>query len=151
VTAVDAAPAALARLERRAAEEGLRIQTVCADIRAFSFQPATFALVVAVTVLSHLEEAHIRDRARPIERCLVPGGKLLVEEFTTDDPGCNGVLRCSEFACLVRHYFAAGELEHLFNSLELLHDNRMRLKDATHGPEHDHGIEQFIARKPEED
>jgi SAM-dependent methyltransferase len=85
VTGLDVAPAMLARARRKAEEEGLRVEWLLQDCRAFT-SPRTFALIfLASNALQHLHDRTSLEaffaRAR---RHLAPGGLLILDVFNPD-------------------------------------------------------------------
>jgi 2-polyprenyl-3-methyl-5-hydroxy-6-metoxy-1,4-benzoquinol methylase len=83
VTAVDFAPAALARAESLAAERGVMIDTVTADLSRWTWPVAAFDLVVLVFVqLTEDERVPVHHGARD---ALAPGGLLVLEAFATGE------------------------------------------------------------------
>jgi len=80
VTAVDASKVGLAKAERLAAERGVAITTVHADLADFEIEPGTWQGIVSI--FCHLPPI---VRASLHERCLrglVPGGVFVLEGFT---------------------------------------------------------------------
>lgn len=79
VTSVDFSQVAQAKARALAADRGLSIDTICADLNAWSWPEAAFEGVAALY-------CHLPDRLRPqvhghMLRALVPGGLLLIEAF----------------------------------------------------------------------
>ena len=148
VTAVDMAESAVRQLNERAEALGLPVDARCRDVRDLRAEPETYHMVVATTVLGHIDRAELPDLCRRIVRWLKPGGLLFAEEFSTGDPGCELQEGASEFATLVKHYFAPGELEQLFGALEPAVSRRISVTDDTHGHTHEHELVRLLARKP---
>ncbi len=149
VTAVDCAPAGIVRLRRQAARRRLGLRAVCQDIRQFDIAPRSWDLVLAVTVLGFVPAGGQPGLARDITQGLRPGGYLLVEEYSQHDPGFTGEGPASEFADLLRHFFAPGELPRLFAGLEVEQYSEFSLTDHTHGRPHRHGLARLLARAPQ--
>ncbi|MFO8007710.1 MAG: class I SAM-dependent methyltransferase, partial [Candidatus Brocadiia bacterium] len=147
VDALDVAPEAIRRLRQAAAAEDLPVTARLEDARNWRPDGRVYDVVLAVTVLSLLGEEDLRALCRRIERALVPGGLLLVEDFASDDPGRLAAAQASEFAPLVRHYFAPAELGGLFPGLQVVARDRIRVRDRTHGTPHRHSLVRFAARR----
>ena len=85
VTAVDASAVGLHKARALAAERGVRITTVHADLADFVIEPAAWDGIVSI--FCHLPPAL---RAQVHRRCVAglrPGGVLLLEAYTPDQVG----------------------------------------------------------------
>lgn len=80
VTAVDASPVGLAKAERLAAEQGVEIETVCADLAHFPLGADRWAGIVSI--FGHLPPDVRRRVHAQIPAALRPGGVLLLEAYT---------------------------------------------------------------------
>lgn len=86
VTAVDAAPAAIAALDSALKERGLDAELVCEDF--FRWRPGRrFDAVYEQTSLCSLPPARWRDYACLLQRWIRPGGLLLALFMQTGRPG----------------------------------------------------------------
>lgn len=110
VDAVDTAPRAIQRLRSVARQEHLPIMARVQDVRALPYRAAWYSLIVAYTILDHLDRSDGDALVPLITRALAPGGLLFAGVFTTDDPGHTGMGRQSETARFVQRYYAPGEL-----------------------------------------
>jgi len=80
VTAVDASPVGLQKAQRLAAERGVRLTTVAADLNDFDLGEARWGTIVSIWC--HLPSA-LRARVhRGVVRALKPGGRYLLEAYT---------------------------------------------------------------------
>lgn len=145
VLALDLSPAAIRELNELAEAEGLNITGLCADIRDYPLPPSR--LIVAVTVLSVLTEDELRELSLRLADSLVPGGILLMEDFTDRDPGSEGSPEASEFAPLIQHYFQPAEVPGLFPGLRTLTLREFSTLDTSHGATHRHWIVRYVGRK----
>jgi SAM-dependent methyltransferase len=115
-------------------------------IHIMQFRPAmdTYSLVVAAAVLHFFAPSTLEVLADRLWRCLVEGGILIAEAFTTDDPGYALLLRENvrqiepntfEAPSLLGliHYFEPGELRSLFADLQPLEYVEDRRLDPTSG------------------
>jgi len=150
VEAVDTAASAIARLQAAAQRENLAIAARVDDVRTLSYPPGRYGLIVANTILDHLERSADDWLVPLITRALAPGGVLFASVFTTRDPGCTGVGRPSATARFVRHYYEPGELARLFAGLTVVRYVEQHLVDKAHGRPHRHQIARLTARKPPE-
>lgn len=85
VTAVDASAVGLHKARALAAERGVRITTVHADLAAFVIEPGSWDGIVSI--FCHLPPAL---RAQVHRRCVAglrPGGVMLLEAYTPDQVG----------------------------------------------------------------
>ena len=80
VTAVDASGVGLRKAQRLAAERGVRITTVHADLAAFDIEPGAWDGIVSI--FCHLPPALRADVHRRCVAGLRPGGVLLLEAYT---------------------------------------------------------------------
>lgn len=151
VTAVDTSDVALEKLRGFAEERGLadRMKTEVADVRAWSFPTDAFDLVVAVTVLDHLERGQMRPVFTRITDCLKHGGLLYVKSHTVDDPGAGGDARPeSELAGAIHYYFGRNELLDLARpAYHIIRYEEMSERDESHGDPHYHAFAKLLARK----
>lgn len=79
VTAVDASSVGLAKAERLAAERGVRLETVVADLAQFSIPPDTFDAIVAI--FCHVPSAVRRTLFPAAVNGLRPGGCFVLEAY----------------------------------------------------------------------
>ncbi|MEJ2561360.1 MAG: class I SAM-dependent methyltransferase [Anaerolineales bacterium] len=111
-----------------------------ADVMDFPIPPSVYDLIVAQAVLHFLRPTQLWTLADRLVAGLIPGGILLAEVFTTDDPGCvalkeSGATQIEPNTFLAPepvgliHYFAAGELRRVFAPLEVLEYDESRRAD----------------------
>ena len=87
VHAVDGSEVGLAKAQALAESKGLEIQTEVADLGTFEPVESLYGSVVSIS--AHLPSA-IRERLYPfVERCLRPGGIILLEAYTEDQLACD--------------------------------------------------------------
>jgi len=79
VLAVDSSAVGLAKAQALAAERGVVIDTLCADLA--DWQPAPASVDAVVLVFVHLRPALRTTVHRRLAEALVPGGLLLLEAF----------------------------------------------------------------------
>lgn len=85
VTAVDHSRVGMAKAQRLAAEKGVEIETICADLADFELGEDRWSAIVSI--FGHLPpEVRRRVYAR-IPAALKPGGILLLEAYTPDQMG----------------------------------------------------------------
>jgi SAM-dependent methyltransferase len=80
VVAVDQSEVGLAKARRLAAERGLTVETVCADLATFPIEPGAWAGVVSI--FCHLPRRIRVPLYATIVRALRPGGVLVLEAYT---------------------------------------------------------------------
>jgi SAM-dependent methyltransferase len=149
VDALEVSPRAVRELQAVARREGLAVWAQEGDVRELGggrlkrgpSGRGGYDLIVADTVLCHLEREEAREAAEEIVALMRPGGWLYASAFATDDP------RESEFAPLVQSYFAMGEFCGLFGELAPVRCGETSLVDHRHGPAHRHVLLQVVARK----
>jgi SAM-dependent methyltransferase len=79
VTAVDQSPIGLRKAERLAAERGVRITTMQADLSEFAIRPGHWAGIVSI--FCHLPTSVRRSLYPSLVRGLRPGGVVLMEAY----------------------------------------------------------------------
>lgn len=79
VTAMDQSPMGLARAEALAAERGVRITTVAADLAEFMIEPLAFGAIVSVFV--HLPRDLRREVHQRVMGGLAEGGAYVLEQY----------------------------------------------------------------------
>jgi tellurite methyltransferase len=153
VTAVDFSASGLDKLRVIAGREHLAVITQLGDLASYSFRPESFDLVIAATILDHLDD-RVRHRAiGGITDALKPEGLLYVNVFTTADPGYGAAVDrtaetgVSDTSFGMAHYFAPGELKDCFSGLAEIYYYEGVEEDLSHGRPHHHGWASLIARK----
>jgi len=103
-------------------------------------------VIVATTVLDHIERKACLAVLPQIAAALAPAGVFYAEVHTTEDPGSptgfGHQLQApvSETATAIAHYFEPNELLHqVARHLRIVHYEERREWDHTHGRPHVHG------------
>ena len=152
VTAVDFSSSGLNKINIISDRNRLSVVTELSDLSTYVYKAEAYDLVVAATILDHLE-APVRKRTiEGIFQSLKPEGLLYVNVFTTQDPGYgitdqaarDGV---SDTSFGMAHYFSPGELKACFSCLKLLYYYEGVEADVSHGRPHRHGWASLIGRK----
>ncbi|MGA7793405.1 MAG: methyltransferase domain-containing protein [Candidatus Acidiferrales bacterium] len=128
VTAVDAAPAAIEILQRRAKERGLKINAVVADLEKgeFEIEPSRWDLVAMCYYLQ-------RNFFEPAKRGVAPGG-ILISIVHINEPGEEDG----------PHRLRPGQLEQYFAGWEILHRHEGKATDSAHH----RPVAEIVARRP---
>jgi SAM-dependent methyltransferase len=79
VTAVDQSPVGLGKARRLAADRGVEIDTLVADLAGFSIDPDAWDGIVSI--FAHMPPAARRHIHREVVRGLRPGGVLVLEAY----------------------------------------------------------------------
>ncbi|QEL56153.1 class I SAM-dependent methyltransferase [Chromobacterium paludis] len=149
---MDQSAEAIATLGERADKLHLDVCGRVADLgnsAQVDIKPRTYRIIVAYTLLDHLDPTAGECLAEAMMEGLVPGGFLFVSVFLRDDPGCCGRGgRASETAAYIRHYYQPGELRRQFGALEPLAYQEEYALDLSHGWAHHHSMARLFARKP---
>ncbi|NJK59575.1 MAG: class I SAM-dependent methyltransferase [Oscillatoriales cyanobacterium SM2_1_8] len=144
VHGVDSSAVGLAKAEALARDRGVVIRTEVADLAEFVPAPETYDGVVSI--FAHLPKA-IRDRLYPlVEKCLKPGGLLLLEAYSEDQQ-----TRSTGGPKDVDRLMSPAKLLQAFPHLEPLHlwtGDREVWEGTYHRGAS--AVVQFIARKPGE-
>ena len=141
VLAIDGSEVGLAKARALAASRGLAIQTEVADLTTYEPPESSFGSVVSIS--AHLP-SFIRKRLhRLVERCLKPGGIMLLEAYTLAQLARNtGGPRDPDLLIACR------ELETEFPNFELILSREIE-REVVEGKFHTGlaSVVQFIARK----
>ncbi len=118
--------------------EGLPVQVLPQRVQDFSFYPQAYDLIVALAVLHFLLPTEIWILADQLTAALRPGGCLLAQVYTTDDPGFHTLQQAgleqvepntysAPAPVGTIHYFESEELRRVFAPLEVLFYEEARL------------------------
>ena len=128
VTAVDGAPAAIEILNNRAADRGLKIETIVADLekRKYEIEPSHWDLIAICYYLQ-------RDLFEPAKQGVKPGGILI------------SIVHVTELGEEPTPYsLRLGELEGFFKGWEILHLHEGKANDSAHR----RAVAEIVARHP---
>jgi tellurite methyltransferase len=128
VTAVDGAPEAIEILQARAAERGLKINAVVADLEKgeLKIEPSHWGLIAICYYLQ-------RSLFEPAKRGVAPGG-LLISIVHINAPGEEDG----------PHRLRPGELQKYFAGWEILHRHEGKANDSAH----QRPVAEIVARRP---
>lgn len=142
VTAVDHSRVGLAKAQRLAAEKGVEIETICADLADFELGEARWDGIVSI--FGHLPPEVRRTVYARLPAALKPGGILLLEAYTPDQMG-RGTGGPRSVDLLVTAEMLREELL----GLEFLHLQELE-REVIEGRGHTGlaAVVQLIARKP---
>lgn len=119
VTAVDQSQTGLAKARQLAAEAGVSLQTVCADLAEWQWPVAEYDFVISIFV--HFPPERRRQIHRACLAALKPGGTMILEGFTPEQlahPSGGPPIEAMLFTeALLREDFADADIE-LLESLE---------------------------------
>ena len=147
VVAIDRASNALEGLAKMAKAQRVPIKTLPITLDVEPLPGSNYSLIVANTVIDHLELEAGNRLIEAIKSKLAPNAYVFISVFTEDDPGFLGLENSSETAGYVRRYFKSGELFHLFSTLNVLDCQETTFEDTSHGKPHLHGIARLFARR----
>lgn len=142
------------------ASSDLDIDVVRRSIQTVALPESHYTLIVAGAVLHFLLPPELPEIGARLSHALKPGGYLMAEVFTGDDPGLERYRRSdvdpveeNTYPLLERegviHFFAPGELRRLFSDLEMVEYEESRRAD----PDDEAGFRagaSLVARKPEQ-
>jgi len=142
VTAVDRSVVGLHKAQRLAAEKGVEVETICADLADFELGTARWDAIVSI--FGHLPPNVRRQVYRHIPGALRPGGVLLLEAYTPDQMG-----RGTGGPRAVDLLLTAAMLREELPGLEFLHLEEVE-REVIEGAGHTGlaSVVQLIARKP---
>lgn len=158
VLCVDRSGAGLKKLEKVVRLDNLPISTKQEDAADFVFSKSCYDIIVAATILDHLD-GDVRSKVvKGIKSSLKPGGILYANVFTVQDPGYQAKHAClnkkkpdgiSDTSVFMAHYFEHGELKDTFIDFEICHYYEGVEQDFSHGSPHNHGWASLLAKKPD--
>lgn len=121
VTAVDASPAAIARINKTAAVEGLNIKGVLADVESYAVA-GQYDTVIAIGILMFLPKAESLRVLSALQNAVVPGGKAIVNVLT------EGTTYMGMFDGDHYYLFGADELAGHFSGWRMLYSRNDRFE-----------------------
>lgn len=142
VLAVDQSQVGLDKVRRLAADRGLTVATICADLAQFVIEPAAWAGIVSIS-------CHLPSRIRvavhaAVVRGLRPGGLFVLEAYTPDQlgRGTGGPADPDMLASLA-------VLRQELAGLELLHAHELE-REVSEGSYHTGvaSVVQIVGRRP---
>jgi len=142
VVAVDQSEVGLAKARRLAAERGVRIETICADLASFAIQPNAWAGIVSV--FCHLPKSLRPSLHAAVVRGLQPGGVFILEAYTQRQLG-----RGTGGPSVPELLLSLAELQADLQGLDLVH--AVEREREIHEGSHHHGmgaVVQIVARRP---
>lgn len=132
VDAVDASPAMLRALERRARRHEARVRTTCADARCWQPQVgAAYDLVVTHFFLDCLTTEEVRSLAARVRLAAAPGAVWAVSEFAVPDGWYGRMLAAPLISALYRsfHWLTGLSVKRLPDYARILRDSGFRLEN----------------------
>ena len=157
VHCIDRSEAGLEKLAKEAGMNDLPVSIQQGDVADFDFSSNRYDIIVAATILDHLDDSVRREVVNGIKSSLKPGGVLYANVFTVQDPGYRaehnrlnkqGPEGVSDTSVFMAHYFDHGELKNMFNDFEILYYYEGVEPDLSHGDPHTHGWACLLAEKP---
>jgi tellurite methyltransferase len=146
VIAIDNSKVAIDKLQKISVERKLNIQTIIADLSRFDFENGKYSLIIANTIIDHLDKDDGDELIIKLKKALKKGGIIFASVFTENDPGNRKLVASSETSQYVKRYFHSGELRNKFSDLTLLRYHEEEFLDTNHGPQHYHFMARIIAK-----
>jgi SAM-dependent methyltransferase len=159
IDGVESDPERSARLAATCA--GMTVSVWPGDMLDFAIRPKRYGLIVGLAVLHFIAPQKLPGLAERIASGLAPGGLLLAQVLTVDDPSCQerrsrgepevspNTFHLGDGLGLI-HYFGHGELRPLFVGLETLESDVYRFTDDVREAGFGAG-ETLVCRRPAED
>ena len=153
VTAIDSSAVGVSKLNHRAEQLGLEVDARVGDIAQWNADQGSLNFVICSTVLEHLPHADSRQLLRRLPATVCSGGWIYVSVFTTEDPSyrrplpaTSGLSRTADF--VISNFEPQELLDEVRQSgLRIVSYREGQELDASHGPEHMHGIARVVALK----
>ena len=86
----------------------------------YEFENKKYSLIVANTIIDHLEKDEGDVLITKLKESLIKGGVIFASVFTVNDPGNNNLPFHSETAQYVKRYFFPGELRNKFSGINFI-------------------------------
>jgi tellurite methyltransferase len=157
VEGVDTSPTAVERCLSRAREAGYRVRAQVGDLRQFSIDPETYALVIAAWTLNFMKKSEAAEVIERVKKGLARDGLVYLGVFSTADPGFERIKQAGpevEENTYVAprlkghvHYFTRPEVLGLFGDFRLVHCSEGKELDVGHGKQHYHGFVTYVGQK----
>lgn len=148
VKAVDFSDKGIEKLRNYAEENDFDIEAEVADVRNYEIEEEKYDLIMAVTILDHINKENDTLIARRMKNALKPGGYLFAQAHTKQDPGYDpDSPEKSPTSAAIMHYFDSDELRRFFGDLDIIEYEIKKERDTSHGEPHDHVFAYMIARK----
>jgi tellurite methyltransferase len=136
VDAVESHPKQIEALRQAVSGTGVVVHEV--DIRQFDLPPQRYSLIIGLAVFHFIASSDMTPLASRLQASLEPGGLLLAQVFTVDDPGYQAARQLGlpeiepntfemDPPANLIHYFEMDELPAFFSQLEVLHYTRERV------------------------
>jgi cyclopropane fatty-acyl-phospholipid synthase-like methyltransferase len=155
-TMIEQAAAGAEKCANLAAEKGLRIRTVCEDVREFTIAKNQYAIISAITLFQFMSKEDMRKLCQNIIAGLKRGGLFLCSAFTVDDPSYKVRKRRSreiepgvfvDSSGSVYSLYDYGELMKICAPLRPIYHHEYDFYDTTRPPAHWHGVVDFVGKK----
>lgn len=140
--AVDVSPAGLAKAERLAAERGVEISTLEADLNTFEL-PEPAGIVYSAGAVQYIRPGERRRQFERFRNATRPGGLHAVFAFV-DHPE---IPRPPDWTAS-EYFYEPGELAEYYPDWTVRDLDSVRFTDDSGGRSHEHAAEILVARRP---
>ena len=143
VMAVDNSKVAISQIEILAKNKKLsNLKSICQNISDFKIEPKKYSLINSINSLQFLPEKEVLETIKNIQKNILPGGFVIIQSFTKNNPPSKRRL----------FHFETEELKKLFSlpDFEIIHYREKEIIDSGHigAPKpHKHEIVDIIAKK----
>lgn len=157
VHCVDRSKAGLQKLAKASRLNNFSISIQHEDVADFDFSRSCYDIIIAATILDHLDDVVRPKVVDGIKSSLKPGGILYANVFTVQDPGYQAQHASlnkkdpegiSDTSVFMAHYFDGGELKDMFTDFKIRYYYEGVEPDLSHGNPHTHGWASLLAEKP---
>ncbi|MFP4039281.1 MAG: class I SAM-dependent methyltransferase [Desulfosudaceae bacterium] len=161
VTGIDRSETGLTKLKKISRREQLPVTTRQLDVADFDYPGDAYDIVVAATILDHLDETARRRTIAGLKKTVKPSGMVYINVFTVADPGADvgkssgdgssadAAGQVSDTAGCMTYYFAPEELKTLFDDWKIQYYYEGLEPDLSHGQPHYHGWACLLATRPD--
>jgi len=156
VLCYDLSQNAIEKIDKLAQKENLKIIATVEDVKKLAFEDNKFDLIIASTILDHLDRKDSLTLILNIKRWLRMNGFVYIGVFTVDDPAYknkHGLLLdiekklISETGDFIRTFFQKNELRELFSDFKEIFYYEGMKEDLSHGNPHFHGLARIFCQK----
>lgn len=156
VTAVELAASGVEKCRNRAAELGVRVDAVCADVCEFRIPSRRYSIITCISLFQFLSKEESATLVARIVNGLRRGGIMLCQAFTYDDPSYKVLRRKSKEIAAgvfrdsggnIYSLYDYGEILDLCAALRPIYYREYDYYDTMRGPAHWHGVVDFVGKK----
>ncbi len=149
VISVDKSNRAIKKLKEQAQYKNLKINAISQNILNINFNDSSFDLIIASTILDHLENNCVNLMFDRIKRWIKDNGIIYIGVFTVEDSAnTSNNLTSGPTSEHIKTFFDLGELKNKFyeENYKILFYEEILKEDLSHGDPHMHGLARILLK-----